>query len=58
MCFFQICGVPLLDALKYNNTSDTPTNATRAFGVTVNDGTATSAVASKAITPDSSVDRL
>ncbi|TLU85979.1 MAG: Ig-like domain-containing protein, partial [Chlorobium sp.] len=36
----------LLDAIKYNNTSDTPVNgSTRAFGVTVSDGTLESTVA-------------
>ncbi|WP_081423666.1 tandem-95 repeat protein [Pelodictyon luteolum] len=40
----------LLDAIKYNNTSDTPTAGARTFQVTVSDGTATSSVATKSIT--------
>jgi hypothetical protein len=41
----------LLDALKYNNTSDTPVNAsTRAFAVTINDGYSDSSAAGLNVT--------
>ncbi|RTY34589.1 hypothetical protein EKD02_09775, partial [Chlorobium phaeovibrioides] len=40
----------LLDAIKYNNTSDTPTAGARTFQVTVSDGTAISSAATKSIT--------
>lgn len=50
----------LLDALKYNNASNTPTAGVREFGVTVNDGKANSEVAFKTITvqPDTSDDYI
>ncbi len=40
----------LLDALKYNNASNTPTAGAREFGVTVNDGKVNSETAIKTIT--------
>jgi large repetitive protein len=40
----------LLDALRYNNTSDTPTAGNRIFDLTVNDGAANSALTSFTVT--------